>query len=182
MDRPLLMAIVLLFLLLLLLLMFRGWRRRQKRQAGIPKPRSVPLDAGAELLAAETFYVASTVAHEPLNRITVGGLGYRARATVRVTERGVAIAIPGQSEIFIPAGDIVAVERATWTIDRVVEEGGMVLIRWRLHDTEAPAATAHATELDSYLRLIDPGTDNTFFDIVSTLAHNNNNSNTGGRS
>lgn len=175
MDRAFLMAAVLLFLALLLLMMYLGWRKKQKRQAGIPTPLGVPADVGAELISAEAFYVATTTAREPLARITVAGLGYRARASVRVTELGLAIAIPGQSVIFIPASDIVAVERATWTIDRVVEAGGMVLIRWKLHE-----AAKQSLEVDSYLRLIDPSTDSKFFDTVRALPHHS--SNTGGRS
>lgn len=164
MDRPLLMTIVVAFLVVLLALMLIGWRRRQRSQAGFPRPQAVPADPGAELMAADAFYVATTVAAQPLNRIAVAGLGYRARAAVTVTEGGLSLAIPGQDAIFIPAGDIRAVEKATWTIDRVVEPGGMLLVRWAIGDP----GTA-LTEVDSYLRVIDPVSAGRLFTAVQRL-------------
>src|SRR5690606_21185434 len=143
-------ALVLAFLLILLALMFFGWRRRQRSQAGIPRPHSLPDDLDAATLKASGFYVATTVADQPLNRIAVAGLGYRARASVSVHANGLALAIPGQAPIFIPAADIRSVQKATWTIDRAVEQGGLILIRWVL-GSEA----ADQREVDSYLRLGD---------------------------
>jgi cbb3-type cytochrome oxidase subunit 3 len=162
MDRPLLMALVLAFLLILLALMFFGWRRRQRSQAGIPRPLTLPDDLDAATLSVSGFYVATTVADEPLNRIAVAGLGYRARASVAVHARGLALAIPGQAPIFVPATDIRSVQKATWTIDRAVEQGGLILVRWVL-GTEG----ADQVEVDSYLRLGDRS-DN-FFDSVQEL-------------
>ena len=139
-------AIVLAFLLLLLVLMYAGWRRRQRRQSGIPRPQGLPELTGRELIAAEAFYVASTMTDEPLNRIAVAGLGYRARAHVQVFESGISLGIAGEPDAFIPRSDLVAVERATWTIDRVVETGGLVRLVWQLGDTT----------IDSYLRVPEP--------------------------
>lgn len=164
MDRSLLMAIVLAFLLLLLALMLFGWRRRQRSQAAFPRPRAVPADLGDPLLVADAFYVATTLAEQPLERITVAGLGYRARAVISVAERGLALAIPGQEAIFIPAEDIRALEHATWTIDRVVEHDGMVLVRWSIGDDGAALTT-----LDSYLRIVDPVIAEQFFTVVQQL-------------
>lgn len=164
MDRPILMAIVLAFLLLLLALMLFGWRRRQRGQAGFPRPLGLPDAPGTETLTAPAFYVATTVAHEPLNRIAVAGLGYRARATVGVLEHGLRLSIPGQSAIYIPAADILAVEKATWTIDRAVEQDGLILVRWALG---APEATR--TQVDSYLRITDTALAEQFFSSVQHL-------------
>jgi len=156
------MALVLAFLLLLLASMVFGWRRRQRSQAGVPRPLELPGDPGESSLTASGFYVATTVAGDPLNRIAVAGLGYRARATVEVTARGLVLRIPGQAPIFIPAADIRSVQKATWTIDRAVEPGGLVLIRWMLG-----AADANQLEVDSYLRLGDSSED--FFESVQEL-------------
>lgn len=161
MDRPVLMAIVLVFLLLLLALMVLGWRARARRQVAIGKPASVPELAGAELVTAPVFYVATTVATEPLNRIAVSGLGFRSRATVSAAEAGITLTIPGQYPSFIPASDVRAVERATATIDRVVERGGMVLVRWVLRSD-----SGLATEVDSYLRFIEPEDSNKFCSVI----------------
>jgi hypothetical protein len=158
------MAIVLVFLLLLLALMVLGWRRRQRSQAGFPTPLSLPEAPGAETFAAEAFYVATTVAGEPLNRIAVAGLGYRARATVGVLADGLRLSIPGQPPIYLPAADILSVQKATWAIDRAVEQDGLVVIRWALGE---PAVDRR--EVDSYLRVIDPAKTEQFFQLVQQL-------------
>jgi len=149
-DRPLLMALVLAFLVVLLALMFLGWRRRQRSQAGVPHPRTLPQGLDAPSLTASGFYVATTVAGDPLNRIAVAGLGYRARASLSVHAQGLALAIPGQEPIFVPAADIRSVEKATWTIDRAVEQDGLILVRWLLGGD-----SSGALEVDSYLRFGD---------------------------
>ncbi|WP_165070056.1 PH-like domain-containing protein [Marisediminicola senii] len=152
-------GIVLAFLALLLVLMYLGWRRRQGRQSAIPRPAGVPADPGAELISLEVFYVASTVAGQPLDRIAVAGLGYRARAVVTVHESGVALDIPGEPVAFIPAGDIGRVDRATWTIDRVVESDGLVRLAWTLGDTG----------IDSYLRVTEPADPGPLIGAIETI-------------
>jgi len=139
------MAIAVAFLLVLLGLMYWGWRGRQRRQNGIPKPQGAPAELGAHLATASGFYVATTIAGEQLNRVAVGGLGFRARVEVTVSEAGIAFGIPGQ-DVFVPAGDVTSADRATWTIDRVVEEDGLVRIGWTLGETA----------VESYFRVNEP--------------------------
>src|SRR5690606_21145195 len=135
----------------------------QKRQGSFGRPASEPEDTGRELFSAGGFYVATTVAGEPLNRLAVNGLGYRSRATVRVTESGLSLCLPGQAAIFIPSDDLLTLERATWTIDRAVERGGLLVVRWRLHGAETPA------DVDSYLRFSDPADAETFLATASEI-------------
>jgi len=144
-DRTFLAGLVLAFLVLLLALMYLGWRRRRRRQSGIPRPLPVPAERGADLAAEDGLYVATTSADEPLDRIAVGGLGFRARASVAVSESGVVLALAGEPDAFIPAGDLRGVDRSTAVIDRVVERGGLARIAW----------TLGGTPVDSYLRLAD---------------------------
>lgn len=153
MDRPALMAVVVAFLALLLLLMYLGWRARKRRQAFVPAPREVPSELGERLFTASLFYVATTVAGEPLNRIAVQGLGFRARADVTVADSGIVLEIPGQRAIFIPAAETRGVDRATWTIDRVVERDGLVLLAWLLVTPSVEGGDAEVTSVDTYLRL-----------------------------
>jgi hypothetical protein len=150
MTRPWLLGIVLLLLVVLLLLMLAGWRARQKRQASIARPGPVPAHLGTIVGVFDALYVATTVAGEPLNRITVGGLGYRARATITVAHSGIVLALRGTPEVFVPLSTLREVTRATWTIDRVVEHNGLVLLAWTLGT--APTET----RVDSYLRLNEP--------------------------
>ncbi len=159
MDRTLSTAIVIAVILLALAGMYFGWRARQKRQSTLPRPEPVPADAGSELVTSEVFYVATTVAGDPLNRIAVSGLGYRSRASVTVTEHGVVLAIAGEPEAFIPAAALRGVDRATWTIDRVVETGGLVRIAWSLGQTD----------VDSYLRVAEPADPTPLIDALESL-------------
>jgi len=146
-DRPLLMGLVLLLLIVLLALMFWGWRKRQRSQSGVVGPEAVPADIGDVHGSFDGLYVATTVAGEPLNRITVRGLGFRSRASVTVAADGIVVALRGEPEAWISTTNLREVTRATWTIDRVVEDGGLVLIAWTLGDGET------ATAVDSYFRL-----------------------------
>ena len=153
------MTLVIVLLVVLLALMLLGWRARKRRQSAIAAPLGVPTDPGATVGEFDVLYVASTVGGEPLNRIAVRGLGFRSRATVTVTASGVILDLRGETPVFIPAADLREVTRATWTIDRVVEEGGLVLLAWNLGSTAAPGSPASATPsptptaVDSYLRL-----------------------------
>lgn len=148
MDKSVLMGFVVLMLFALLALMLVGWRGRMRRQSSLPTPRRLEGDAvGPSRFAAETFYVATTVGGDPLERIAVGGLGFRARATVDVTELGIVLTIPGQSPMWIPAAEVVGVDRATWTIDRVVERDGLVVVAWNLVSPDGALSP-----VDSYFR------------------------------
>ena len=146
MDRSVLMGIVLAFLALLLLLMFLGWRARRKRQAGIPKPPIAPADLGTVHGTFDGQYVATTRAEDPLDRIVVAPLGFRAHARVVVADAGVVVQIPGKADPFIPAASARDLRDATWTIDRVVERDGMQVIGWNLGETV----------VDSYFRMDEP--------------------------
>ncbi|PRY70379.1 hypothetical protein B0I08_101514 [Glaciihabitans tibetensis] len=153
------MGFVVVLLLLLLALMLFGWRARKRRQAGLGQPAPVPEDLGAIRGTFDGLYVATTLAGDPLNRVAVRGLGFRARARLTVAETGVVLALRGEPEVFIPAAALREVTRATWTIDRVVEPGGLVLVGWTLGAADAlPHADAGAaadaqTTVDSYFRL-----------------------------
>jgi hypothetical protein len=145
-DRQLSAALVLAFLALVLLLMVLGWRARRRRQSALGEPQHPPADLGTPLGAFAGLYVATTLGGQPLERVAVRGLGFRARTTVSVSTAGVVVPVAGQADTFIPAADVVSVGRATWTIDRVVETDGLVLVAWRLD----------GTDVDSYFRVADP--------------------------
>jgi hypothetical protein len=123
-----------------------GWRARQRRQAALPALAAPPIELGASLAVDDGFYVATTRAESPTDRIAVRGLGFRARAGVAVHPEGVVLSIAGQPDAFIPTSAIVGVGRATWTIDRVVGTDGLVFVRWNLG----------GTEVDTNLRVAEP--------------------------
>lgn len=159
MDRNLSTTIVVALIVLALIGMILGWRARKKRQSFLPRPLAVPDDVGAEVFSQKALYVATTIARDPLNRVAVRGLGFRAKATVVVTEGGIILSLAGSDDVFIPKRDLRDVERATWTIDRVVESGGLVLLAWNLGDTA----------VDSYLRVSEPADPGALIEALSTL-------------
>ncbi len=150
MDKALPVIIIAILTALALIGMYLGWRARQNRQASLPHPQSAPSELGQELLRCDCLYVATTLAAQPLERIAVSGLGFPGQAGVLVTERGVSLSIAGGSDAFIPSADLIGVGRATWTIDRAVESGGLVVVNWMLEGEDGNVA------LDTYLRIVDP--------------------------
>jgi len=141
-KEQLLLGLVLLGFVILVGLMAVGWMRRKRRQSDIPEPLAVPATPGRERARFEGFYVSTTLDGQPLNRVAVHDLGFRARVTLVVTDEGVVVTLPAR-EFFVPAADIREVTRSRYTIDRVVEEGGLVLLAW----------TIQTTKLDSYFRV-----------------------------
>lgn len=123
-----------------------GWRARQRRQAALPALESPPEHLGDPSFTDDVFYVATTRADAPTDRIAVRGLGFRARAGVAVHPEGVVLSIAGHPDAFIPTSAVIGIGRATWTIDRVVGRDGLVFVRWTLGDTE----------VDTNLRSADP--------------------------
>jgi hypothetical protein len=127
-------------------LLARSWRARRRRQSDLGDPASPPVDFGVPEFSDDLLYVATTRANAPLDRITVAGLGFRARAVVSTAPSGIVLDLAGRGPVFIPKAAILGVGRATWTIDRVVDADGLIFVRWVLG----------TTELDSYLRSTAP--------------------------
>ncbi len=146
MDRLLPTLIIVLVIAGVFALMLSGWASRRRRQAGLARPVAAPESLGAASLVVHGWYVATTRADEPLERIAVHGLGFRARATAAVHPEGLVLAVRGQQPLLIEPTALRGAGRATWAIDRVVERDGLVLIGWMLGQSP----------VDSYLRLPDP--------------------------
>ena len=147
MTRELALIITLVVTALILVSMVVAWRARLRRDSGLTAPLGVP--EHAEVTSRhEVLYVATTRHDEPLERLAVKPLVYRARGEAVVTDRGLALSLDGAPTVFLASRRLVAVDRATVTIDRVVEPGGLVRVAWRIDDE---------TIVDSYLRFIgDP--------------------------
>jgi hypothetical protein len=133
-------------------LMVVGWRALRRRQTDVAGLWPVPSDPGAAVLTEDLLYVATTRAEQPLQRIAVGGLGFRARAVLTVTSGGIVLDLAGAQPGFIPVAALQGVGRATWTIDRAISNDGLVFVRW----SDANAAGSPAVSLDSYFRSADP--------------------------
>jgi hypothetical protein len=141
-TRTMLLIYVMIGFVVIIGLAILGWLLRRRRQRNIPAPAPMPADLGAVRAEFDGFYVSTTLDGQPLNRVAVRGLGFRARATFAVADEGIVLALPGNN-VFIPRDTIREVTRSNYTIDRVVEPGGLVLLAWTLGDVR----------LDSYLRV-----------------------------
>lgn len=146
MDRLVPTLIISAVILGVFVLMLLGWRARKRRQADVARPVPAPASLAPASLVIDGWYVATTVADEPLERIAVHGLGFRARVTASVHPEGLVLAVRGQAPILIEPSAVRGAGRATWAIDRVVERDGLVLIGWMLG----------ASPVDSYVRLPEP--------------------------
>lgn len=143
--RWILLGVTILLGLALLVLLVVGWARRSRRQRDVAALPIVPELTG-DPPEFRVKYVATTSAGAPFDRIASSGLGFRGNAVASVHEEGLLIRRTGEADIWIGRADLIGVDRATWTIDRVVEPDGLHLVRWRLGERE----------VDTYLRFEEP--------------------------
>ncbi|RNE66550.1 PH-like domain-containing protein [Cryobacterium tepidiphilum] len=165
MDRTAAGLIVIVALVAVLALLWFAWRRRTFRDAGIEPGYPLPEAEAAPLASADVFYVATTRRDQPLERLNIRGLGFRARGHVAVRDDGLVLSLAGEEPRFIPAAAIETVARATWTIDRVVESDGLLLVGW-----QAPTADAAGIGVDSYLRIVDSGDRDRVIEALTRIA------------
>ncbi|MBF4459328.1 MULTISPECIES: PH-like domain-containing protein [unclassified Pseudoclavibacter] len=152
-DRVLPATLTIVAFLIIVVLMWLGWRRRVRGQAGISTPLEAPHSTQQPLGHwHDVHYVSTSRTGDALDRIVVPPLGFRGRAEVTVLREGPVVQIAGERAFFIPAGDIEATIDGTVTIDRVVENGGLTIIRWLL------PADEHANprvSVETSLRVVD---------------------------
>jgi hypothetical protein len=159
MTREVFLTIILLVAVFCLGLLAWSWWRRRRRDAAYPAPvGELPEDARVTA-TFRALYVATTRHGEPLERLAIRGLGFRARADVTVTDAGVALDLVGQPRLVLGPDRLVDAAQATVAIDRVVERDGLTRLTWRTDD---------ATLVDSYIRLQDASA-NALADAVRPL-------------
>jgi hypothetical protein len=124
----------------LILLAVNSWRRRRREQALSFNSPAETLDGaptGDESAeTAKVQYVATTIAGEPLNRVTAYGLGFRGRAIVWASGAGFLIERNGERSLAIASSQLVSVDFTQAVIGRAVEKDGLVAINWRQDATE----------------------------------------------
>lgn len=134
-----------------------GWRRRLGRYRGEAEALVREVPTSAAKIQLNSLYVATTEAGDPLERVAAGPLSYRAKARLAVHPEGLVVRIPGEDAVLFPADGLQA-GRATWTIDRVVETDGLVMVRW----------TLAGRDVDSYFRIVDGDAD-AFIDALGLV-------------
>jgi hypothetical protein len=122
------------------------WRRRIVTQGHL-----LPVPVGIESSKAERncFYVATTFSDKPLDRVIAHGLAHRGHAYLEVTGSGLEVSRTGELSFLIPKADLLDATTGTAVIDRVVENEGLVVIKWVLG---AVVLETHFRFVDSELR------------------------------
>ncbi len=162
-TRDIAVAITIGIAVLILLAMLFAWRRRLRRDAAYSAPLGVP--EHAEVLSRhEVLYVSTTRHDEPLERLAITPLQYRARGEIAVTDRGAALCLDGAPTVFLSKDTLAGVDRATVTIDRVVEPGGLIRLAWSVNAD---------TTVDSYLRSTSGAPDTLISELQRLIPANN---------
>jgi hypothetical protein len=173
-DRSVPALIIAIVLIGIFALMIRSWRRRSRRDASLAAGYPAPAEPGRELASVPALYVATTPRDLPLERLAIKGLGFRAKATLTVSDAGLWMLLAGENGVFIPADAIHLLGPATWTIDRVVETDGLLVLGWRLAagagEGEGEAVAASSPDVDSYFRIVDPADRARVSDAIRSIA------------
>lgn len=155
-------GIAALFCLGVFALMWRSWRRRTSKQLGQFVPYPIPEGFVAEQTESLS-YVATTLASKPLERVTARAVAFRGKAQLGVSKQGIMLEVVGEAPFFIPSETIDEVQFASWTIDRVVEKHGLLVVRWNWAETA----------VDSYFRPEDAEQSLRLQESIGTLSKGN---------
>ena len=134
--NPVSVGVVLALLVLALAAMAFSWRRRRRAQRGLALP-PLPAETGAPTGTASGLLVATTFADRPLDRVVTDGLGFRAPATLTVSDLGVLVERAGGAPFFVPAGSRAG--SASWALDKGVERDGLTVLAWALQGADGEA-------------------------------------------
>ena len=130
------------FFAVLGLLAFISWRRRiSKQEVLLPSPFEVPNSS----VGFKCFYVATTFANRPLERVIAHGLAHRGVAYLLITDSGLEVSRTGETGFLVSRADLIQVGSVSAVIDRAVEKDGLVVIKWKLG----------SEELESHFRFVD---------------------------
>jgi hypothetical protein len=140
-------------------LMFFSWQRRRRRDLSLATSNRGD-NRDVRLFEVNCFYVATTPRSEPLERLAIPGLAFRARARVALTHSGVVIEPRGEIETFIPVSQLAGVRAADATIDRSAGRGSLTALDW---------TAANGVEISSFLRIPNRLDRAVFIETVTTL-------------
>ena len=147
MTRLQAVGVMLMALGLIYAVLYAAWlrKRREHESAAIAAERSrTTRDHALEAPAlkekpaqviAEGTYVSTTTAENRLERVTVKGLGNRAKATL-VVSRGdvdelVRIDRQGEATVIIPAARLISARRGRGMVGKFVGANRLVLLQWK---------------------------------------------------
>lgn len=153
-DKVLVSAVVLGLITLAIVAMIVAWRKRvvRDRRFSVLMPGAVITTHAEAPTEFSGLYVATTLASDPLQRVTLPGLAFRADSHLLISASGLSIAPRGEKETFIPAEQIVQIHRTQVTIDKAVEKDGLTAVSWTAFDNEL----AEPIEFTSFFRMSIP--------------------------
>ncbi|SOD73684.1 hypothetical protein SAMN05892883_2944 [Jatrophihabitans sp. GAS493] len=158
MTRTLLVLACLAAILLCFAGMWLGWRNRGRRQADLPPLPSLPHRLSDPRLAPLSgIYIGTTYARSWQDRVVARGLGLRATASVTLHDEGLLIEREGAEPVFLPLGDVLSARLEPALAGKVVGEGGLMVINWRLGETELDTGLRadDKTEYPQWVRAIN---------------------------
>ena len=138
-------AVMGIVLVALAYLAIRGWRSRSASQSKLIAELPGGFEAGDAKQVSDLFYVVTTVAGAPLDRITRFGLGNRGKAKATLSAAGLILDRTGEESLFLEASAIKTVNTASATIGKAVERDGLVVVTW----------TYGTADFDTYLRVLN---------------------------
>jgi hypothetical protein len=109
------------------------WRKKSKAQDLV---LATPEYTEFSNTGTNGFYVATTFAGRPLNRVSAHGLGFAGKAFLDVSDQGVRVHRIGERSFRIDSSALVDLARTSGVIDKVVEKDGLLSLRWVLGTTE----------------------------------------------
>jgi hypothetical protein len=130
------------FFAVLALAAFASWRVRILRQQQVLQK---PVEVLGSTSGYKCFYVATTFADRPLERVVAHGLAHRGEAYLTIKDSGLEISRKGEMSFFVPKADLIQVGRLSAVIDRAVEKDGLVSVSW----------TLGSQKLESHFRFVD---------------------------
>ena len=131
MTRELIGFIAIAFVGLIAVAIYFSVRSKRAKQEAV---YAKPAHSEKGELVARGLYVSTVLAASPLERIWAYGLGSRGKVEISHSNLGISFDRTGETSFLIPASAVLAVGRASATIDKGVERDGLVVIEWQLGD------------------------------------------------
>ena len=110
--------------------MYRSWKRRTLSSATVRPTHTTSGVSQAEAISFPVLYVATTPKENPLQRLNLPGLAFRAKATVWVFPDLIEISPAGEESTTISPASFLGVRTARVAIDRAVEKDGLTALDW----------------------------------------------------
>jgi hypothetical protein len=148
-QRETVALVSLLVITALVVLVMVTVRRRIAKQSGLATLPNDNMVFGTLLAAAAGHYVSTVFASNPLERVLSHGLMHRGLAEIRVLSDGIQVNRVGERCYSIPVNAFVKVSRSTATIDRAVENDGLLSIEWMLGSARVVSNFRLSTESDT---------------------------------